>query len=227
MRYQDILKELKSQGNPDAVAGMARFGITPKKTFGVSLPSMRKMAKTIGKNHELAQKLWQSEIREAMIVGTMIDDPELVTEKQMEDWVLDLDYWEICDQCIMNLFSWTGLAYQKAEEWSNRGEEFVKRAGFVIMARLAVINKKEPDEYFEHFLPIIEREATDDRNNVKKAVNWALRQIGKKNLHLNKKAIATAKRIQKKDSKAAKWIANDALRELTGEKVQERLKKKG
>jgi 3-methyladenine DNA glycosylase AlkD len=226
MEVEEILKELESQGNPDAAAGMARFGITPKKTYGVSLPSLRKMAKTIGKDHKLAQELWQSEIREAMIVGTMIDDPEMVTEDQMEKWVLDLDYWEICDQCIMNLFSWTGHAYSKAEEWSAREEEFVKRAGFVIMARLTIIHKKEPDKYFEYFLPLIEREATDDRNNVRKAVNWALRQIGKKNIHLNKKAIAYAKKIQKKDSKAAKWIANDALRELTGEKVQERLKKK-
>ena len=227
MEIAEILKELKSQGNPDAAAGMARFGITPKKTFGVSLPFMRKMAKTIGKDHELAQKLWQSDIREAMIIATLIDDPELVTEDQMENWVLDFSYWEICDQCIMNLFSWTEYAYRKAEEWSSRPEEFVKRAGFVMMARLAVIHKKEPDENFESFLPIIERESTDDRNNVRKAVNWALRQIGKKNFYLNKKAIQTAKKIQKKDSKAAKWIANDALRELTGEKVQERLRKKG
>ena len=227
MEVAEILKELKSQGNPDAASGMARFGITPKNTYGVSLPFMRKMAKTIGKDHELAQKLWQSDISEAMIVASLIDDPEMVTEDQMENWVLDLDYWEICDQCIMNLFSWTGHAYSKAEEWSLRPEEFVKRAGFVIMARLAVIHKKEPDEYFEFFLPIIEREATDDRNNVRKAVNWALRQIGKKNYYLNKKAIATAKRIQKKDSKVARWIANDALRELTSEKVQERVKKKG
>jgi 3-methyladenine DNA glycosylase AlkD len=223
----DILKELKSQGSSEAVAGMARFGITPEKSYGVSLPFMRQLAKRIGKNHELARKLWESGIREAMIVGTLIDDPALVTEEQMENWVMDFSYWEICDQCITNLFSWTELSYQKAEEWSGRKEEFVKRAGFVMMARLAVIRKKETDRYFEYFLPIIERESTDERNNVKKGVNWALRQIGKKNIHLNKKAIASAKKIQKKNSKAARWIASDALRELTSEKVQDRMKRKG
>lgn len=205
---------------------MARFGITPEKTYGVSLPIMRQLAKKIGRNHDLALELWESGIREAMIVGTLVDDPAQVTEEQMEEWVLDFSYWEICDQCITNLFSWTDYAHQKAEEWSSRKEEFVKRAGFVMMARLAVIRKKESDEYFAYFFPIIERESTDDRNNVRKGVNWALRQIGKKNLHLNKMAVACAKKISKKHSKAAKWIASDALRELTSDKVQDRLKRK-
>ena len=227
MKAPEILKELESQANPDAVEGMARFGITPEKTFGAPLPFMRQLAKRVGKNHSLAQELWSMGIRETRIVATLIDDPEQVTEEQMETWALDFSYWEICDQCITNLFSWPGFAYEKAEEWSGRKEEFVKRAGFVMMARLAVIRKKEPDKYFESFLPIIENESTDDRKNVKKAVDWALRQIGKKNLHLNKKAIAAVKRIQKKDSRAAKWIASDALRELASEKVQERVKKKG
>ncbi|UCF08646.1 MAG: DNA alkylation repair protein, partial [Thermoplasmata archaeon] len=211
MDEEEILKRLKSQGSAEAVEGMARFGITPKETFGAPLPYMRGLAKEIGKNHQLAQKLWKMNIRETMIVASLIDDPEKVTDEQMEDWVLDLDYWEICDQVVSNLFSRTECAYRKAEEWSKREEEFVKRAGFVMMARLAVLHKKAPDTTFEGFLPAIERGSADERNNVKKAVSWALRQIGKRNTALNRKAIQVAKRIKKKDSKAARWIASDVL----------------
>jgi 3-methyladenine DNA glycosylase AlkD len=156
----------------------------------------------------------------------MIDEPEIVTEEQMEHWVKDLDYWEICDQCCMNLFERTIFAYQKAVEWSSRDEEFVKRAGFVLMAHLAVSDKKAKDNDFEMFLPLIIREASDNRNFVKKSVNWALRQIGKRNLNLNCKAIKTANDIQNIDSKSARWIASDAIRELTGEAVQSRLENK-
>jgi 3-methyladenine DNA glycosylase AlkD len=144
----------------------------------------------------------------------------------MEKWVLDFDYWEICDQCCMNLFEKTGFAYEKAIEWSLRDEQFVKRAGFVLMARLAVSDKKADDSRFEQFFPMMLREADDERNFVKKAVNWALRQIGKRNLGLNEKAIETAMEIQKIDSKSARWIASDAIRELSGEAVQKRLRKK-
>jgi len=145
-------------------------------------------------------------------------------EEQMERWVRDFDYWEICDQCCMNLFEKTKFAYQKAIAWSSNEKEFVKRAGFVLMARLAVSDKKADDEKFRNFLPAIKREATDDRIFVKKAVNWILRQIGKRNLNLNRKAIETAKEVQKMDSKSAKWIASDAIRELTSKDVQERLR---
>jgi len=153
----------------------------------------------------------------------MIEDPEMVTEKQIEDWVKEFNYWEICDQCCMNLFERTKFAYKKAIEWSSREKEFVKRAGFVLMARLAVSDKKADNKRFEKFLPVIKRETTDDRNYVKKAVNWALRQIGKRNLNLNGKAIKIAKEIQKMDSKTAKWIASDAIRELTSNAVQKKL----
>jgi len=230
MQYDEIItkiiKKLEALSDPKAIEGMAKYGITPEKTYGVSIPNLRKIAKEIGKNHELAQKLWKMSIRETRILATMIDDPELVTEEQMERWVKDFNYWEICDQCCQNLFARTKFAYKKAIEWSSRNEEFVKRAGFVIMARLAVSDKKASDEMFENFLPIIKRESTDDRNFVKKAVSWALRQIGKRNLNLNKKAIETAKEIQKIDSRSAKWIASDAIRELTSEAVQKRLQKK-
>ncbi|WXG39628.1 MAG: DNA alkylation repair protein [Candidatus Freyarchaeum deiterrae] len=223
MQYSDILKRLETLSNPEAVKGMAMFGITPERTYGVSIPDLRKIAKETGKNHLLAQQLWASNTRETRILASMIDDPEMVTEEQMDSWVKEFDYWEICDQCIMKLFRWTKYAYQKAVEWSSNEEEFVKRAGFVLIACLAVSDKKASDEQFERFLPIIRREAADSRTYIKKAVNWALRQIGKRNPDLNKKATETAKEIQKLDSKSAKWVATDALRELTSEAIQKRL----
>ncbi|MFQ6134877.1 MAG: DNA alkylation repair protein [Nitrososphaerales archaeon] len=224
-KISEILSKLESLSNPEAVAGMARFGINPKNTYGVSIPNLRKMAKEIGKDHLLAQQLWSSGIREARIIAGMIDNPEMVTEDQMESWVKDFDSWDICDQCCTNLFEKTESAYQKCVEWSSREEEFVKRAGFVLMARLAVSDKKADDKQFVRFLPIIKRETTDDRNFVKKAINWALRQVGKRNTNLNKMAIKTAKEIRKTDSKTAKWIASDAIRELKSEAVQEKLQR--
>mgnify|MGYP001595768181 CR=1 FL=1 len=221
-----LIKKLKSLSNPEAIAGMARFGINPKNTYGVSIPVLRKMAKQIGQNHLLAQKLWKSGIHEALILAGMIDLPEEVTEKQMERWVRDFDSWDVCDQVCSNLFGQTKFANKKAMDWSERGEEFVKRAGFVLMAALAVHDKETGDREFLKFLPIIKREARDERNFVKKALNWALRQIGKRNLPLNRMAIKTAKEIQGIDSKAAKWIASDAIRELTSETVRKRLQQR-
>jgi 3-methyladenine DNA glycosylase AlkD len=226
MQYDDILKKLKSLSDPKAVEGMARFGINPENTFGVSIPNLRQIAKETGKDHALAQQLWASGIHEARILASMVDDPKMVTEEQLERWVKDFDSWDVCDQCCMNLFEKTQFAYQKAVEWSSNDKEFIKRTGFVLMARLAVSDKKADDKQFEPFLPIIKRESTDNRNFVKKAVNWALRQIGKRNLNLNGKAVETAKEIQEIDSKSARWIASDALRELTGQAVLERLQAK-
>lgn len=205
---------------------MARFGINPKNTYGVSIPVLRKMARQIGKNHILAQKFWDSGIHEARILAGMIDLPEMVTEKQMEYWVKDFDSWDVCDQVCSNLFDRTKFTYKKAIEWSKRKEEFVKRAGFVLMAALAVHDKEASDKEFLKFLPIIKKEATDERNFVKKAVNWALRQIGKRNSNLNRMAAQRAKEIQRLDSKAARWIASDALRELTSETVRKKLDRK-
>jgi len=223
MEYEEAIKKLKSLSNPKAIIGMVRYGITPENTYGVSIPNLRKIAKEIGISHQFAQQLWTTNIRETKILASMIEDPEMVTEEQIEDWVKEFNYWEICDQCCMNLFERTKFAYKKAIEWSSREKEFVKRAGFVLMARLAVSDKKADNKRFEKFLPVIKRETTDDRNYVKKAVNWALRQIGKRNLNLNGKAIKIAKEIQKMDSKTAKWIASDAIRELTSNAVQKKL----
>jgi 3-methyladenine DNA glycosylase AlkD len=221
-----IIEKLRSLSNPKAIEGMAKYGITPKKTYGVSIPDLRKINKEIGTNHALALRLWEMDLRETRILASMIDDPKMVTKEQMEKWAKDFDYWEICDQCCMNLFEKTEFAYQKAIEWSSRDGEFVKRAGFVLMARLAVSDKGVQDRQFEQFLPIIKRESSDNRDLVKKAINWALRQIGKRNLNLNKKALKIAKEIQKISSKSAKWIASDAIRELMSKAVQERLRKK-
>ena len=223
-RCNEILRKLKSLSDPKAVEGMSRFGINSKNTYGVSIPNLRTIAKEIGKNHLLAQELWSSGIHEARILTGMIDDPELVTEEQIEKWVNDFDSWDVCDQCCSNLFDKTHFAFQKAIEWSKRNEEFVRRAGFVLMATLAVHDKKAKDEAFMKFLPIIKRESVDDRNFVKKAVNWALRQIGKRNVNLNKAAIETAKEIQGINSRSAKWIASDALNELSSDSIRKRLR---
>ena len=224
MRAQDVLATLRSLSNPEAVSSMARFGIKADKAFGVSVPALRKLARSIGKDHTRAQELWDSGLHEARELATMIADPKQVTEEFMEGWVKDIDSWDVCDHCCGNLWDKTPFAYRKAREWSRQPEEFVKRASFSLMAALAVHDKAAPDDAFIKLLPIIKRESTDERNFVKKAVNWALRQIGKRNRNLNRQAIETAREIQKLDSKSAKWIAADALRELTNEKVQSRIK---
>jgi len=226
VQYDDVIEQIKSMADPKAVEGMARFGINPKNNYGVSVPQARKLAKEIGKDHKLARKLWASGVHDARLLATMVGEPDKLTEKEMDRWVKAFDSWDICDQCCSNLFDKTPFAHAKAAEWSARGEEFFKRAGFAMMACLAVHDKQAGDKAFERFFPIIKREARDGRNYVRKAVNWALRQIGKRNLALNKKAVAAAKAIQKIDSKAARWIALDALRELTSEKAQARLKSK-
>jgi 3-methyladenine DNA glycosylase AlkD len=235
MSLDEILKKLKSLGDPKNVEGMARFGISAKKTFGVSIPNLRKLAKEIGKDHHLALELWRSGIHEARILASMIDEVGQVTEKQMDAWIADFDSWDVCDQVCMNLFDKTTFAFEKAKEWAKRdrpariakqsiaGGEFEKRAGFALMACLAWHDKESNDKKFIQFFPLITKNADDERNFVKKAVNWALRQIGKRNKKLNKEAIKVSKEVQKKDSKAAKWIANDALRELQSPAVQKRL----
>jgi 3-methyladenine DNA glycosylase AlkD len=223
MECEAVLAKLRSLANLENVAGMARFGINPENTLGISVPTLRKMAKEIGRDHALAQELWVSGVHEARILASMIDDPRLVTEDQMERWVADFDSWDVCDQCCGNLFDKTPFAYRKAVEWAGRDEEFVKRAGFALMAWLAFHDKRAPDEAFLAFLPVISRESSDARNFVKKAVNWALRHIGKRNAALNAMAIQTAQEIQSMGSKPGRWIASDALRELTSEKIQKRL----
>jgi len=218
-----VIKRLKSLSNPKAIEGMARYGINPDKNLGVSIPDLRQIAREIGKNHQLANELWATGIHDARILAGMIGQPDKVTEKQMEQWVGYFDSWDVCDEVCMNLFEKLPFAYEKAVQWSGREEEFVKRAGFVLMARLAVSDKKAADEKFISFLPYIKRESTDSRNYVKKAVNWALRQIGKRNITLNKLAIKAGGEIYSIGCKSARWIASDALIELKSDNVQRRL----
>jgi len=225
-KVQSILSELKKLGNEKDRQGMGRFGINIQNAYGVSVYVLREIAKKYKKNHQLALDLWKTGIHEAQLLACFVEDTTVVTEKQIESWLKDFDSWDVCDLCCSNVFDKTAFAYAKAVAWTKRKEEFVKRAGFVLMAALSVHDKKADDSVFITFLPIIKRESTDERNFVRKAVNWAIRQIGKRNLNLNKKAIAISKEIQKIDSKTAKWIANDALRELTAEKMQQRLKEK-
>ncbi len=227
MIYEEVIDRLNALANPASVAGMARYGISPQGTLGVSMPALRKLAKEIGRCRDLADRLWRSGIHEARILAGLIDDPKQVTEGQMERWALDIDSWDVCDQLCSNLFARTALAYEKAAAWSGRSETFVKRAGFVLMACLAVHDKQAGDGPFHGFLSLIIREADDDRNFVKKAINWALRQIGKRNAALNRLAVEAAQEIRKRDFKSARWIAADALRELTDEQSWHRWQKKG
>jgi len=221
---KDVLDKLKSKARPDQLAGMAKFGMAIERRLGVSVSDMRKLAKETGKDHQLALELWKTGIAEARMVAAMVDDPDKLTEEQMEDWVKDFNSWDVCDQVCMNLFEKNQLAWKKIIDWSARDEEFVKRTAFSLIACLAWHDKKASDEKFIELLPVIVRGATDERNFVKKAVNWALRNIGKRNLSLNKAAITTAKEIQRLDSKAARWVASDTLRELESETVQARLR---
>lgn len=224
MTAGQILARLRKLADPGNVEGMARYGINPKGTLGVPVPALRAIAKEAGRDHALASALWRTGIHEARIVAPLVEEPDRVTEKQMERWVRDFDSWDICDLCCNNLFWKTEFAHAKALEWSRRDEEFVRRAGFVMMAVLAVHDKAAPDSRFMRYLSAVRRGARDERNLVRKAVNWALRQIGKRDQALNGRAIETAEKIAGLDSKAARWIASDALRELRSEKVQERLR---
>jgi 3-methyladenine DNA glycosylase AlkD len=223
-RSADVIDELRAMADPSQLAGMARFGISTSGTLGgISLPTLRAMAKRLGKDHRLAAGLWASEIHEARILAALVDDPGLVTEKQMEAWAADFDSWDVVDGACSSLFDKTPFAWTKAVEWSSREEEFVKRAAFAMMAALSVHDKKAPDSAFVALLPVIEREAGDPRNFVRKAVNWALRQIGKRNVALNAAAIDSAERIHRDGPRPAKWVASDALRELRSAPVQRRL----
>ncbi|WP_455281571.1 DNA alkylation repair protein [[Eubacterium] cellulosolvens] len=221
----EILKKLKEKAQPDQLKGMAQYGIVVEKRLGVSMPELRKMAKELGKDHKIALNLWKTGIADAQLLAGMIDEPEKITENQMEDWVKDINSWDVCDQLCANLFEKTPLAWKKIHDWSKREEEFVKRTAYALIACLAWHDKEADDRKFIKLLPVIEFGATDERNFVKKAVNWALRNIGKRNRKLNKVAINTARKIGRINSKTARWVASDAIRELNSGAVKKRLSK--
>jgi 3-methyladenine DNA glycosylase AlkD len=214
MTVADIIDQLKQKATPAYHAGMLRFGVDNSKALGVPIPELRKLARYIKRNHQLALELWDTGIHEARVLASMIDDPAMVTPVQMDAWVKEFYSWDLCDQVCGNLFDRTPFAVEKALVYTTSKEEYIKRAGFVLMAEYAVHNKTAGNEVFIALLPIIEREAWDDRNFVKKAANWALRQIGKRNPTLRIAAIESASRIAQQDSKAAKWVATNALKEL-------------
>jgi 3-methyladenine DNA glycosylase AlkD len=214
MRADQMIATLKQQADAQAVQNMARFGVKPALALGISIPTLRRLAKEHGKDQALAVALWDSGIHEARILASMVAEPQLVSPQLMDRWVNDFDSWDVCDQVCGNLFDKTPSAYQKAVQWCHEEREFVRRAGFVMMAELAVHDKKASDAEFTLFFPLIKQYAWDERNFVKKAVNWALRQIGKRNKHLCAIALECANEIQRMDSQTAKWIAKDALREL-------------
>ncbi len=220
MTHTAVLSKLKSLKNRRNIEGMARFGIRGRNLLGIPKPKLDRLARAIGKNHALALKLWDSGIHEARILAALIDAPERVTSAQMEKWVREFDSWDLRDQVCGHLFDRTPRAYAKALQWSRRKREYEKRAGFVLMAVLATHDRKAPDGVFLSFLPVVRRESGDGRNFVKKAVNWALRRIGKRNRRLNLAAMAEARRIQKSPQSSAGWIAADALRELKSCKIR-------
>jgi 3-methyladenine DNA glycosylase AlkD len=221
-----VLRDLRSLADPKVRAKMKYFGISVNKAHGISVPDLRRLAKKIGKNHQLANELWASAIHEAKNLAGMIGEPEKVTAAQMDRWARNFDSWDVVDGTCCDLFVRATPAWKKAVEWSSRKEEFVKRAAFSLIAYLSYKDKSAPDKKFIQLLTIIRRESCDDRNFVKKSVNWALRNIGKRNLALNRAAIRTAKQIRALDSSTARWIAAGALRELTSDAVQRRLRKK-
>lgn len=237
-RVKGILAELRGLGSAKDRAGMARYGINVENAFGVSIYELRKVARRLGTDHELALGLWATGNHEARLLACFVDDPDSVTSAQMEAWAGDFDSWDICDQATTSLFDLTNHGWAKAREWAAREEEWVKRGGFALMAGLAVHDKAAADRAFVKLLPLIERGALDDRNFVKKAVNWALRNIGKRNLSLNAAAVACAEKIRDTANKkaggerggdprvrAARWVAVDALRELGSEKTLARLRR--
>ena len=218
MTASEVLTALRTAADPKNVAGMARYGISTQGTLGVPVVLIRRLAKQAGRSHELAAELWDSGIHEARILATIVDRPEWVTRRQMNQWARDFDSWDVCDQACLNLFRYTPFAWAMAARWAGARREFVRRAGFAMMAGLAVKDKNASDADFESLLPLIAVAATDPRNMVKKAVNWALRSIGKRNPHLRRAAIASAEDIRTIDSPTARWIASDALRELRAAK---------
>ena len=225
MTKDTIIAELQLLRNEKSLEGMSRFGINTKSAFGISIVQLRIIAKRIGKNHELALELWKTGFHEARILASMIAVAKKVTPAQMNLWVNDFNSWDLCDQCCGNLFEDTIFAYEKAIEWANSSVEYTKRAGFVMMARLAISDKKANDEKFLPFFNYIIRDADDDRNFVKKAINWALRQIGKRSLFMRAKALDCCEILLNKNSKTAQWIAKDAQRELNDGKTIKNIKR--
>jgi 3-methyladenine DNA glycosylase AlkD len=222
---QEVLEMLEASADPENLEGMKRYGIQSEKRLGVRVPDLRAIAKIVGKDHELAFSLWQTGIEDARILACLVDIASQVSEEQMEAWVADFNSWDVCDQVIMNLFDRTVYARKKLHEWVEREAEFEKRAGYVLIASLALHDKKAPDDEFRGYFPLIEAGSSDERNFVKKAVNWALRNIGKRSRNLNQAALEFATRLADMQDPTARWIGRDAIRDLTSDAVIRRLQR--
>jgi 3-methyladenine DNA glycosylase AlkD len=221
---RQLLHEFEAMGNPANVAGMARYGIRSARVLGITAPVIRARAKALGRDHELAAALWGTGVLEIRLLAALVDDPARVTDPQMEAWVREFDSWALCDGACCVLFDRTPFAVAKARAWTCREEEYVKRAGFVVMAGLATHDTSAPDRLFLSFLPLIEQGASDGRNFVKKGVNWALRGIGKRNLALNAAAVEVCQRLAAREEACARWVGRNALAELTSEKTLARIR---
>jgi len=223
MDTNEVLAWLRRTGTRRTVEGMARYGLPSDRAFGVTVGTMQAMAKRIGKDHDLAEALWASGWYEARMMAAFVGDPRRVTRRQMNAWAADFDNWGICDTACFHLFDRTPFAWEKARQWSKSPREFVKRAGFALMASLVAHDTAAPDREFPALLPLIEKGAHDERNFVKKGVNWALRAIGKRSSVLNAAAVASARRLALSDEPAPRGVGKDALRELAGPQVRSRL----
>lgn len=222
MSAENILTELKKLSSEENLEGMKRFGINPNKALGISVRNLREIAKRTNKDHNLALELWKTEIHEARILASMIDNHKEVTKSQMNSWVKDFNSWDLCDQTCNNLFRKTSFAVEYSFKWVESKHEFIRRAGFVLIACLSVHSKKMNDDDFIKYFPLIIKYCDDERNFVKKSVNWALRQIGKRNKNLNAASTEIGKKLIKSDSKSARWIGQNALKELSSEKIKKR-----
>jgi len=218
-----VLAELEAMSTKRDRENLKRFGITANKAFGVSMVNMQKLAKRLGRNHELAAALWKTEWYEARMLTSFVDDPARVTSAQMDRWCRDFDNWGICDTICFHLFDRTPHAWSKVNRWHDERGEFVRRAAFALLASLALHDKQTGDEPFVEALALVERAATDDRNFVKKGVSWALRLIGRRNRFLNTQAVRVSRRLAASPAAAARWIGKGALRELTSPMVTRRL----
>jgi 3-methyladenine DNA glycosylase AlkD len=221
----EVMAQLKEKARPEQLDGMARYGMDIQNRLGIAVPELRKLAKSIGKDHALALELWESGIDDARILASMVDTLETLDRAQMDSWVMDFNSWDVCDQVCMNLFDKTPLAWGVIYDWAGREEEFVRRAAFSLIACLAWHDKTASDEQFIQFFPLIEQTSRDERNYVRKAVNWALRQIGKRNQALNTAALQLAHHLQGQEHRTARWIGADAIRDMTSAATQRRFKR--
>lgn len=221
MEFNQIIQEFEDLSDVDFAKNMKRFGIIYVKSYGVRLPQIRKIAKQCGKNHELALKLWNHGYHETYLLATLVEEPEKVTSKQLHDWVHTFYSWDLVDQACINLLRFIPEAIDNIFVWCNADEEFVKRTAFSLIAVLAV---HEKDSDFDKYFEIIKEGSRDNRNFVKKSVNWAIRQIGKINQENNRKALELSYEILELEDKSSKWVARGAIKELESEKVQSKLK---